>query len=420
MRIYIETQGCSLNQADTESMAGYLEQEGHQLVDAQEDADVVVYNTCTVKNPTEDSFLARLTRQKKPVVVAGCIPQADKQGLLDGYVQLGTKQLHNITHAVHAAAHKQQYIQIGSSTHERLNTPKVRLNPYVEIVPICAGCLSSCTYCKTKQARGNLVSYRPSDIEQQVRSAVDGGVKEVWLTSQDNGAYGMDIGTNPGELLERVARIEGDFMIRFGMTNPDWTKKWLPELIRAYKHPKVYMFLHLPIQAGSDAVLRHMRRRCTAQDIRDIVTAFRAEIPGITIATDIICGYPTETEEDFAQTLALVNELAFPIIHISKFYPRPDTPAAGMNKLPTEVVKSRSRELTRLFESAAWREQHAHLLGTEQLVRFVEKKGDSYIGRTEQYLPVIVHTDQDLLGTTRRVHITHTTRDDIRGHVLEA
>ncbi len=415
MRVYIETQGCSLNHADSETMAGYLKQEGHQLVDSEEDAEIVVYNTCTVKNPTEDSFLARLKQQQKPVVVAGCIPQADQQGLLDGYVQLGTKQLHNITKAVTAAIHDEELIMIGESSHERLNTPKIRINKHIEIVPICAGCLSSCTYCKTKQARGNLQSYRPSDIEQQVRTAIAQGVQEVWLTSQDNGAYGMDIDTNAGELLERVAAIEGDFMIRFGMTNPDWTKKWLKELIKAYKHPRVYKFLHLPIQAGSDSVLKHMRRRCTAQDIRDIVLEFRKEIPDITIATDIICGYPTETEEDFKETLALIKELQFPIIHISKFYPRPDTPAAAMDKLPTDIVKDRSRALTTLFESEAWSKQHEHLIGTVITARFTEKKGTSNIGRTHNYLPVIVHSDEDFSGTTKQVRILTTTRDDLRG-----
>lgn len=415
MKVYIETQGCSLNHADTETMAGYLKQEGLFLVDSEEDADVVVYNTCTVKNPTQDSFLARLKQQEKPVVVAGCIPQADKQGLLDGYTRIGTQQLHTITQAVTTAASGGTLVRIGSGDEKRLGGPKIRLNPHVEIVPICAGCLSNCTYCKTKQARGNLVSYRPSDIEAQVRAAVDQGVKEVWLTSQDNGAYGMDIKTNPGELLERVARIEGDFRIRFGMTNPDWTKKWLSELIKAYDNKRVYTFLHLPIQSGSDAVLKHMRRRCTADDIREIVYAFRKYFPDITIATDIICGYPAETEEDFQETLALVKELKFPIIHISKFYPRPDTPAAGMDKLLTGVVKERSKALTELFESKEWSEQHAHRVGKVYDVLFTEKKGTSNIGRTANYLPVIVHSTQDYSGTWQRVRIKTTTRDDLRG-----
>lgn len=418
MKVYIETQGCSLNHADSETMMGSLIANGYEIVETEEDADVILYNTCTVKNPTQDSFLSKLEKQTKPVVVAGCIPQADKQGMLNEYVQIGVGQLQQAPKAVEAAmAGKSLKILEDDKTEQRLNQNKMRINPHIEIIPICAGCLSNCTYCKTKQARGNLYSYRPMDIELQARKAIKEGVKEIWLTSQDNGAYGMDIKTNCAELLTRIANIEGDFMIRFGMTNPDWTKKWLEPLIQAYKHPRVYKFLHLPIQAGSDPVLKHMKRRCTAEDIRHIVKRFREEIPDITIATDIICGYPTETEEDFQATLDLVEELQFPIVHISKFYPRPDTPAANMDKLPTDVVKDRSRKMTSLFESELFAEQNNPLIGKTVRALFTEKRGNSFVGRTENYIPVIVHSKEDPRGNWKDVEILQATRDDIRGRI---
>jgi threonylcarbamoyladenosine tRNA methylthiotransferase CDKAL1 len=419
MKVFIETYGCSLNHADSETMAGNLLQAGHELAATEAEADVILYNTCSVKNPTQDHFLSTLKKQQKPVVIAGCLPQADKRGMFRDYAVLGTEQLTRASEIVEAAATGKQ-LQLLEKNKEapRLNMPKVRTNPLVEIVPICAGCLSNCTYCKTKQARGNLRSYRPMDIQMQCEQAIAEGVKEIWLTSQDNGAYGMDIKTNAGELLSRIARLDGDFMIRFGMTNPDWTKKWLNELISAFKEEKVYKFLHLPIQSGADSVLSHMKRRCTADDIRHIVKRFREEIPGITIATDIICGYPTETEEDFEQTLALVRELKFPVINISKFYPRPDTPAAAIKPLPTEVVKARSSKLTAVFEEEILPMTRQQLVGKSMRALFVQRTGNTNIGKLQDYTQVLVESDQDLRGTWQQVHITQAGLYDVRG-VLE-
>jgi threonylcarbamoyladenosine tRNA methylthiotransferase CDKAL1 len=419
MKVFIKTYGCSLNQADSETIAGALQEAGHEITN-EDEADVVLYNTCTVKNPTQDGFLSTLKKQTKPVVLAGCMPQADKKGMFSNYAVLGTEQLVRAPEVVESAVAGQRLQLLEKNKQEvRLNVPKVRSNPYVEIVPICAGCLSNCTYCKTKQARGNLRSYRPMDIQVQCEAAIAQGVKEIWLTSQDNGAYGMDIGTNPGALLKRIAQLDGDFMIRFGMTNPDWTKKWLNELIDAFREPKVYKFLHLPIQAGSDAVLKHMKRRCTADDIRNIVKRFREEIPNITIATDIICGYPTETDEEFEQTLALVRELQFPIINISKFYSRPDTPAAKLKQLPTEEGKARSSKLTTVFEEEILPNAHKHLIGKTVRALFVTRNGTSNIGKTENYTQVIVHSEQDLRGTWQTVQVTEANLYDVRGSLVQ-
>lgn len=413
MRVHIKTYGCSLNQSDSETIAGNLIAAGHELT-SEENADVVLYNTCTVKNPTQDKFIAELARQKKPVVIAGCLPQADKQRLFTQYALLGTEQLSRAGEMVEAAAREEHTHLLARSDEQRLNTKKIRMNPFVEIVPICAGCLSNCTYCKTKQARGNLKSYRPMDIQKQCEQAIAEGVKEIWLTSQDNGAYGMDIGTNPGKLLTRIASLEGDFLVRFGMANPDWTKKWLNELILAYKHPKVYKFLHLPIQSGSDGVLKHMNRRYTADDIRMIVQRFREEIPGITIATDIICGYPTETDEDFQKTIDLVRERKFPIINISKFYSRPDTAAAKLKQLPNSVGKKRSSELTSVFEEEILPPIRNALVGKTLSVLFTQRKEKTNIGKALDYTQVLVE-GEDLRGQRQDVTITEAGLYDVRG-----
>lgn len=418
MRIFIKTYGCSLNHADSETIAGSLVQAGHTLAD-EPDADVVLYNTCTVKNPTQDAFLTTLKRQKKRVVIAGCLAQADKRGMFKDYSILGTEQLYRAAEAVEAAA-TGKTVQLLEMQRDpsRVQQPRIRTNPFVEIVPICAGCLSSCTYCKTKQARGNLYSYRPMDIQKRCEQAIAEGVKELWLTSQDNGTYGMDIGTNCAELLSRIASLDGDFMVRFGMTNPDWTKEWLEELIVAFKQPKVYKFLHLPVQSGSDEVLKHMRRRCTAENIRRIVKRFREEIPDITIATDIICGYPTETEEGFEKTIALVRELQFPVINISKFYPRPDTPAAKLKQLPNGVVARRTAQLNKVFTEEILPQTRKELLGNTLRVLFTQRKGNTNIGKSNNYTQVLVD-GEDLRGQQHEVTITEAGLYDVRGVLKE-
>lgn len=172
------------------------------------------------------------------------------------------------------------------------------------------------------------------------------------MTSEDTGAYGRDIGTNIAELLNQIVTILPDgVMLRVGMTNPPYILEHLDAICEILNHPRVYSFLHLPVQAASNNVLENMKREYSLEDFMHVCDTLIAKVPGITIATDIICGFPGETEEDFEQTLQLINRYKFPIVNISQFYPRPGTPAAQMKRVPTDIVKERSRKLTRLFES---------------------------------------------------------------------
>jgi len=241
---HIQTSGCTANQADSEQMAGLLKEAKFNPVDTIEEADVVIYNTCTVKTPSENSFFNQLEQFKKEypfkiVVVAGCIPQADKQKLKD-YSLVGTKQIHNIVPVVEEALHDNVLQLLNNDEMPPLNLPRVRKNPIVEILPINRGCLGACTFCKTKQARGNLVSYPIPEIVEVAKKAVSEGVKEIWLTSQDTFCYGFDLGTDLPALLEPLVKIEGDFKIRIGMGNPDHMPKIGTRLVEIYKHPKIF------------------------------------------------------------------------------------------------------------------------------------------------------------------------------------
>ncbi|EDO27803.1 predicted protein, partial [Nematostella vectensis] len=200
-------------------------------------------------------------------------------------------------------------------------------------------CLNQCTYCKTKHARGDLGSYPPEEIVNRAKQAFNEGVVEMWLTSEDTGAYGKDIGVTLPELLWQLVKVipEGGRM-RIGMTNPPYILEHLEEMAKILNHPRVYSFLHVPVQSASTNVLADMKREYIAEDFEHVVNYLRQRVPDLTIATDLICGFPTETEDDFQKTLDLVKKYKFPSLFINQFYPRPGTPAARMKRLPTEEV----------------------------------------------------------------------------------
>jgi MiaB-like tRNA modifying enzyme len=290
----------------------------------------------------------------------------------------------------------------------KLELPKIRLNRTVEIVLISEGCMGACAFCCVRFARGALFSYPKGVIVRRVSQAVSEGVKEVWITSQDNGAYGLDIGTSLAELLRECCTVKGKFLIRVGMMNPDHVLRMLPELIDVYKDEKIFKFLHLPVQSGDNEILRKMNRRYTAEEFMAIVNSFREEIPEITLATDIICGFPGESHEAFEGTLRLVRDAQPDIVNISKFFPRPNTPAKGMKQLNVKEVKNRSRRLTKLVKEISFK-RNERWLGWEGEVLIDEKgKNSSWIGRNFAYKPIVIKSGENMLGKFIRVRVTKT------------
>ncbi|MFH1072411.1 MAG: tRNA (N(6)-L-threonylcarbamoyladenosine(37)-C(2))-methylthiotransferase [Nanoarchaeota archaeon] len=413
MNIHIHTQGCTANQADSETMAGILEQEGHKIVEDENKADLIILNTCTVKTPTEDkafSLLEKWKREKKKVIVAGCIPQSDP-AKLGAYSLVGTRQVHRIAEAVKETIRGHRVALLGMETSVRLNLPKIRKNPVIEIVPINAGCTGTCSFCKTKQARGNLFSYDQHAIIRQIETAVQEGIKEVWLTSQDTGAYGIELKTNLPQLLKHIVRIKGDFKVRIGMMNPDHVLRFLDDLLEIMQHEKMFKFLHIPVQSGNNRILKEMQRMYKKEGFIKIVKKARHVIPNITLATDVIAGFPGETEAEFMDTYTLLKELKMPVVNISKFYPRSGTKAAMMKKLDTKIVKQRSTKLVnlqkRIITNREW-------LGWTGDIIIDEIGRDCLIGRNEYYKQVLMK-GKNLLGKKVRVSIVNATALDLRG-----
>jgi len=418
MNIHIHTQGCTANQADSETMAGILEQKGYNIVEDEKQADLIILNTCTVKTPTEDkafSLLQKWKQEKRKVIVAGCIPQSDP-GKLQSYSLVGTRQVHRIAEIVEETVQGHRVEFLLKENAERLNLPKIRKNPVIEIVPINAGCTGSCAFCKTKQARGSLFSYDQHAIIKQIETAIEEGIREVWLTSQDTGAYGVDLKTNLPQLLKNITKIKGDFKLRVGMTNPDHVLRFLDELLEIMQQEKIFKFLHIPVQSGNNRILKEMRRMYTKEDFIRIVKNARQAIPDITIATDVICGFPGETEAEFLDTYQLLKDLKIPVVNISKFYPRQGTRAARMKKLDTKIIKQRSTKLANLQKRIITNREWVGWTG-EVIVDEVGKK--CFIGRNEFYKQVILKPKgkrlHDLLGKTVHVKIVDSTDIDLRG-----
>ncbi|KAL5715744.1 tRNA (N(6)-L-threonylcarbamoyladenosine(37)-C(2))-methylthiotransferase [Ranunculus cassubicifolius] len=422
--IFMKTFGCSHNTSDSEYMAGQLSAFGYAISDEPEESDLWLINTCTVKSPSQsamDTLIRKCKIAKKPLVVAGCVPQGSRDlKELEGVSIVGVQQIDRVVEVVEETLKGHEVRLLNRKTLPALDLPKVRKNNFIEILPINVGCLGACTYCKTKHARGHLGSYTIENLVGRVRTVVADGVKEIWLSSEDTGAYGRDIGVNLPLLLNGiVAELPSDrsTMLRIGMTNPPFILEHLNEIAEVLRHPSVYSFLHVPVQSGSDPVLTAMNREYTVGEFRTVVDTLYRLVPGMQIATDIICGFPGETEEDFAETLNLIKEYQFPHVHISQFYPRPGTPAARMKKVRSNVVKNRSRVLTTLFESFT---PYQGMEGQIETIWITEYAADEIhlVGHTKGYIQVLVIGPETMLGTSTQVKITSVGRWSVFGEVI--
>jgi len=286
-----------------------------------------------------------------------------------------------------------------------LGLPKIPVNSVVGIIPINYGCLGACSYCCVLLARGRLRSYQTNEIVERVKRDLASGAKEIWLTSQDTACYGKEIATNLTDLLRRICEIEGKFFIRVGMMTPNQALEMLDDLIEAYKNEKVFKFLHLPVQSGDNEVLRLMNRFYTVEDFKRIVYSFRKEIPKITLATDVICGFPGESQTAFKRTMELIKEIQPDVVNISKFFPRPHTPAKKMEPLPPQEVKERSKQMAGLLRRISLRKNRAWINWEGTIL--IDEKGreKSWIGRNFVYKPVVIKAEGFLLGKFLNVRV---------------
>ncbi len=415
MKVYVEAYGCTQNYGEARLMQEALVGRGHSLTPSEDEADAHVLVTCTVIEATERKMVRRmraLAAHDKPLVVAGCMAAAQRDrvhALVPRAKLLPPRKWPAIV----------DLLDGGTACGDRAAEVEAAAPGWRDaIVPIAQGCAGRCTYCITRVARGAVRSYPVEDLVAQVRRSVARGAREIKLTGQDTAAYGRDAGTDLAKLLRAVAAVEGDFRVRVGMADPLTVLPIVDELVDAYASEKVFKFLHLPVQSGDDGVLGRMRREYTVAAFEGVVAAFRDAYSDLTLSTDIIVGFPGETEGAFEATMDLVRRVRPDIVNVTRFSARPGTPAASY---PDPVVgwrvKQRSRRLTSLRFALA-RELHQRFVGEEVDVLVTEPgKEGTVLARTPEYRQVVLHEPAPL-GEFVRVRIDAARATDLFGHVV--
>jgi MiaB-like tRNA modifying enzyme len=404
--VFLFSQGCSASLSESEQIAGLLAENGFDVIfgDATNPClspEVVVLNLCTVKG---DSSALKAVRSAKerfplcPVLVTGCVTQELIAALrrIDPEISLAS------THAVERIPGILTKIMAGERVFDtqkehlpKLGLPKIRKNPIVGIVCIAEGCLDACSFCSTRMVKGKLRSYAPEQIVKEVKILTEDGCREIWLTAQDAACYGFDAGTDLGELvLQILAKVKGDYRIRMGMGNPRHTLNYQEKLAEVYRDERVFKFLHLPVQSGSDRILQAMKRRHSVDDYRKLVDFFYSEFDDFAISTDIIVGFPGETEEDFQKSLALIEWSRPTGCNRTRFVPRRGTVAATLPaQIPSPEKYKRSAELTKTFKETALRNNLGYR--GRKLTILIDERGkrETWIGRANNYKPVAVRGD---------------------------
>lgn len=424
MRIYEETYGCTMNKGDTELMLGMLEDSGHKVVEDIENSDIIIVNTCAVKRTTLNRVIYRLKelheKPDKKVIVAGCLPLIDmekieKIGEFAGIISCRTTD--SIEKVVERVSQGETGIKEIKGKSKKLTGRRFRKTEVSAPVPIAEGCLSNCSYCCVKFARGKLRSFKPENILREVKSELRAGRNEIYITTQDTAAYGIDIETDLPNLLEKITSIPQKFRIRVGMMNPAQAKRTMPGLLEAFNHDKIYKFLHLPVQSGNDDILREMRREYKIKDFEKIVNSFRKKFPNLYLATDIIVGFPGESEEAFRDSCNLMEKVKPDKINLTRFTPMPGTDAKEMKQIDSEEKKRRSKIMTDIHRQISY-EKNREYVGEESegLVTKKGKKG-GYVARLPNYKPIIVEEVEP--GEFAGIKITDAKPTYLKGRVIE-
>jgi tRNA-2-methylthio-N6-dimethylallyladenosine synthase len=436
MKYHIWTEGCQMNVADSQRVASALERLGYTFTPEAEEADVIVLNTCVVRQSAEDKAYGRLSslrpiKERRPETVInlmGCLvgvrgneqlrqrfpfvdvfsPPSDPGPLISFLTQNEARQMQGEAKARQDAILDEEFIL---PAHERGRLVSAH-------VPVVYGCSHACTFCIIPYRRGVERSRRVGEIVAEIRALVEQGVKEVTLLGQIVDRYGKDLPDGPdlAGLLRLVHEIEGLERIRFLTSHPNY---FTEELMRTVAElPKVMPHIEIPVQAGDDEVLARMKRGYTQADYRRIVEKIRKLIPGASIATDIIVGFPGESEEQFMQTYRLLEDLRLDVAHLARYSPRPGTVAQRrmVDDVPEEEKMRRFRMLEALQERIS-AEINATYLGQRVEVLFEEKVKERWKGRTPTNKLVFVESQEDLRGRILPVTITWTGPWSMLGRV---
>ncbi|WP_306483297.1 tRNA (N6-isopentenyl adenosine(37)-C2)-methylthiotransferase MiaB [Anaerococcus sp.] len=432
----ITTFGCQMNEHDSERISYILEDLGYTKTEDRSSADFILFNTCLVRENAElklygqVSSLKKLKKEhpEKIIAVSGCMMQTStaREVIIKDHKEVdiifGTKNINSLRDLIF------RYLE----TNERvidISTDDVKddyvnyntLNEFQAFVNIMTGCDNFCSYCIVPESRGREESRRPSAILAEVEHLVEEGYKEITLLGQNVNSYGnkADFDMTFPQLLEKISQIEGLKRLRFTTSHP---KDLSDELIEVIKNnDNICNYFHLPLQSGSSKILKDMNRKYDQEKYIERAKKLREEIPGIAISTDIIVGYPTETEEDFKETLKVCREIEFDSAFTFKYSPRPKTRAAKLTPIDEEIVQDRfDRLLDTIYP--IFNEKNKEYIGkTVEVLLESESKNnpDILTGRTDTFKLVHVKASKKLIGEIVKVKITDNTSFTISGELVE-
>jgi threonylcarbamoyladenosine tRNA methylthiotransferase CDKAL1 len=364
---YLETYGCAFNKADSYIISTVLKDANYVQVPLN-DAEFIIINTCGVKQQTENKIKRRLRnlyeRYKenldKHLIITGCLPH-----IAEGYVKIierivpnygaiiDLNNIQNIPEILNELRNGKYNLIITSVDHIDKSQFKIHYPPgkVTGIIPISEGCLGACTYCCVKNARGRLNCYNHLSIIDNIQSQLNQGIKQIYLTSQDCSTYKFK-DVSLAELVGNIVDLKDKFYLRVGMINPQFLVEELDQLITIFNFDKVYKLFHMPLQSGSDSILKEMNRTYRINPVVKNLKILKKEVPNLSFSTDIICGFPGETETDFNDTIQLVKKIKPQILNISKFTPRPGTKAKQMAQINSRIIKERSMRLSHIFRDS--------------------------------------------------------------------
>ena len=428
--VYIETYGCQMNVSDTELMLGKLADSGYQSVDKPDGADVILINTCAIRNHAEQRVIGRLgeikSKMKPDAVlgVTGCMAQRLGTQLLDRVkhvsLVIGPDGYRELPSLIENARNGERSTAVEFDLEEHYEdfSPR-RFDGVKAWIPVQRGCDYKCTYCIVPTTRGPERSRRLADVVREVESVVDSGISEVVLLGQTVNSY-FDGEHDFSVLLRAVGSVRGVRRLRFTSPHPN---DFTDAVIGAMAETEAFCeHVHLPMQSGSTRTLKRMLRRYTREEYFECAERLRRAIPGLALTTDIIVGFPGETEEDFEQTLSAVQALEFEDAYTFKFSPRAGTPATrfpATDTIPDDVASERLDRLIKVVRSGT-RERNITLLGQrrEVLVEKAAKRGGLLQSRTRDFKTVMIPGDASLIGRYFQVELTGTTGSTFLGQIV--
>lgn len=433
---YIRTYGCQQNVADSETIKGMLAQMGYGFTDTPENADFILFNTCAVREHAEDRVFGNVgaikaIKRKHPtalIALCGCMMEQEHivQRIYKSFpfvgLVFGTHCLHEFPKMLYNSllTGKRQFIRNNDDLLVHEGMPKLRDGQFKGWLPIMYGCDNFCSYCIVPYVRGRERSRKSEDILKEARELIGSGYKDITLLGQNVNSYGkgLDEDITFAQLLKKIDAIDGDYVLRFMTSHPKDCTKELIDTIAESRHISTH--LHLPFQSGSNRILKQMNRRYTREKYLEIVNYAKEKIPNISLTSDIIVGFPGETEEDFQDTLSLIEEVGFTSLFTFIYSKRVGTPAAKMDDPTTDEEKSdRFQRLLKLQEKIA-AQRCAEMVGTTQRVLFEEKtKKDGILGaRTSGNIVVEVPADEKLIGSFGEVEITQAGNWILKGKII--